>query len=261
MRRSQRRGARTLQKSSGPATDRSVADRNRQPIPGGAVRRRGLVVAAAGPADMRRRRSRCVANGQVRRPSLPAGLIPDRRSPPGCRPSASGQPIAGGQRPRPSTHGSAWPTVDGATKVGRAIAGTSIAPRPVAAINGLASLALCLLVWMLWRRVDFSVAVGVAVGGYTVAAGWQLLEGRSTVGPRCLPALRKLNSSARPRPTSRRRRCVPLPRGMMPAETDQKFVALAVSPRRLRLPRRLTRGRGAPREHRPIGQRGMPMRV
>ena len=65
--------------------------------------------------------------------------------------------------------------LDGATKVGRAIAGTSIAPRPVAVINGLASLALCFLVWMLWRRVDFSVAVGVAVGGYTVAAGWQLL--------------------------------------------------------------------------------------
>ena len=43
------------------------------------------------------------------------------------------------------------------------------------AVNGVSSLLLALLGWFLWRNVGVELAIGVAVAGYTAAAGWRIL--------------------------------------------------------------------------------------
>lgn len=65
--------------------------------------------------------------------------------------------------------------LDGAVRFGQALVGHTSAPKAVAAINGATSLALALLVWVFWRNLGIDVAIGVAVGGYTAAAGWRML--------------------------------------------------------------------------------------
>jgi Calcineurin-like phosphoesterase len=65
---------------------------------------------------------------------------------------------------------------DGALKLGEAVLDrSSRATRTVAALNGMSSLLLALLGWGLWRYVSVELAIGVAVAGYTTAAGWRLL--------------------------------------------------------------------------------------
>ena len=64
--------------------------------------------------------------------------------------------------------------IDGALKLGQAALGRD-SPRMVAAVNGISSLMLALIGWALWQNVSVEVAIGVAVAGYTAAAGWRML--------------------------------------------------------------------------------------
>jgi hypothetical protein len=45
----------------------------------------------------------------------------------------------------------------------------------VIAINGASSLLIALIGWWVWQKVGLEIAVGVAVGGYTIASGWRLV--------------------------------------------------------------------------------------
>ena len=66
--------------------------------------------------------------------------------------------------------------IDGALKVGQAARGHDArTPRTVTAVNGTSSLLLALLGWVLWRNVSVELAIGVAVAGFTAAAGWRML--------------------------------------------------------------------------------------
>ena len=66
--------------------------------------------------------------------------------------------------------------IDGAWKLGQAVLGHDLCtPRTVTAVNGTSSLLLALLGWVLWRNVGVELAIGVAVAGYTAAAGWRML--------------------------------------------------------------------------------------
>jgi hypothetical protein len=65
---------------------------------------------------------------------------------------------------------------DGAVKVGQAVFGPpSGTTRTVAMINGLSSFTLALIVFWVWKKLGLQIALGVAVAGYAVAAGWRLL--------------------------------------------------------------------------------------
>ena len=73
--------------------------------------------------------------------------------------------------------------IDGALKIGQAAFGAfSKTPRTVAAVNGAASLLLALGGWVLWQKVGVDAAIGVAVAGYTGAAGWRMLVSPATQG-------------------------------------------------------------------------------
>jgi uncharacterized membrane protein HdeD (DUF308 family) len=66
--------------------------------------------------------------------------------------------------------------IDGALKLGQAaFARAPRTPRTVAAVNGTSSLLLALIGWFLWKNVSVEWAIGVAVAGYTAAAGWRML--------------------------------------------------------------------------------------
>src|SRR5262245_47877034 len=61
--------------------------------------------------------------------------------------------------------------IDGALKLGQAFGRDQRTSRTVAAVNGMSSLLLALLGWVLWRSVSLELAIGVVVAGYTAAAG------------------------------------------------------------------------------------------
>ena len=64
---------------------------------------------------------------------------------------------------------------DGALKLGQALFGRNLhMPRLVAATNGATSLLLALLGWILWQSFGVELAIGVAIAGYTAAAGWRM---------------------------------------------------------------------------------------
>lgn len=66
--------------------------------------------------------------------------------------------------------------LDGVFKIGQGLlAYDSSSKRLVPIVNGATSLLLALVGWILWRVVSLEIAVGVAVGGYTIAAGWRML--------------------------------------------------------------------------------------
>jgi hypothetical protein len=66
--------------------------------------------------------------------------------------------------------------IDGLVKIGQTILGRGSASPPlVTVINGASSLILALFGWWIWQRVGLEIAVGLAVGGYTIGAGWRLL--------------------------------------------------------------------------------------
>jgi hypothetical protein len=66
--------------------------------------------------------------------------------------------------------------LDGVLKIGQTVLGpASNTPRTIAAVNGASSLFLALIGWALWQKVGAAAAIGVAVAGYTAAAGWRLL--------------------------------------------------------------------------------------
>lgn len=66
--------------------------------------------------------------------------------------------------------------VDGVIKIGRSTLGSrSDTWRMVLLANGIASLALTLAGWWLWRQLGIDIAIGVLIGGYTIAAGWSLV--------------------------------------------------------------------------------------
>ena len=73
---------------------------------------------------------------------------------------------------------------DGAVKTGQAIfrppPGTT---RSVAIVNGLSSIILALIAFWIWKKLGLQIALGVAVAGYTTAAGW-----RQLVAPASEPA-------------------------------------------------------------------------
>ena len=65
---------------------------------------------------------------------------------------------------------------DGAIKIGQSIVGsTSGASRLVPLANGVTSLVLALAGWFFWRNLGIDIAVGVMIGGYTVASGWSMM--------------------------------------------------------------------------------------
>jgi len=43
------------------------------------------------------------------------------------------------------------------------------------AANGVSSLVLALIGWLLWKNVGVDAAIGVAIAGYTAMAGWRML--------------------------------------------------------------------------------------
>jgi Calcineurin-like phosphoesterase len=66
--------------------------------------------------------------------------------------------------------------IDAALKIGQALFVTAPGtPRAVTLVNGAASLLLALVGWTLWRKVGVEAAIGVAIAGYTAAAGWRML--------------------------------------------------------------------------------------
>jgi hypothetical protein len=70
----------------------------------------------------------------------------------------------------------AFLAIDGALKAGQAMVGRgSTASRTVTAVNAVSNLLIALIGWWLWQSVSFETAIGVAVAGYTVAAGWRML--------------------------------------------------------------------------------------
>ncbi len=70
----------------------------------------------------------------------------------------------------------AFLVIDGLLKLGQMVFGAAAStPRAVAAVNGAFSLLLALLGWVLWRSLGVNAAIGVAVAGYTAAAGWRML--------------------------------------------------------------------------------------
>jgi len=64
---------------------------------------------------------------------------------------------------------------DGLLKLGHAVIARDSAPRGISVVNGVANLLLALVGWWLWRKVGLESAVGVAIAGYTVGAGWRML--------------------------------------------------------------------------------------
>lgn len=65
---------------------------------------------------------------------------------------------------------------DGLLKLGQIVLGYSTqAPRIVSLVNGAASLFLAFCGWILWRNLGVDIAMGVVIGGYTIATGWTLL--------------------------------------------------------------------------------------
>jgi uncharacterized membrane protein HdeD (DUF308 family) len=65
--------------------------------------------------------------------------------------------------------------LDGILRIGRAILGAAQSmPRTVSLINGASSLCLALAGWILWQTIGPQIAIGVAIAGYTAAAGWRL---------------------------------------------------------------------------------------
>ncbi len=65
---------------------------------------------------------------------------------------------------------------DGLLKLGQIALGYSTqAPRIVTLVNGAASLFLAFCGWLLWRKLGVDIAMGVVIGGYTIATGWNLL--------------------------------------------------------------------------------------
>ena len=69
----------------------------------------------------------------------------------------------------------AFLAMDGALKVGQAVLGIGSNIRLVTLVNGASSVLLALLSWILWRRLGVETAIGVAVAGYTAAAGWRTI--------------------------------------------------------------------------------------
>lgn len=66
--------------------------------------------------------------------------------------------------------------IDGTIKMGQAVLRPDPrTPRMVIAVNGASSLFLALIGWVLWRTISVDTAIGVAVAGYTAAAGWRML--------------------------------------------------------------------------------------
>jgi hypothetical protein len=66
--------------------------------------------------------------------------------------------------------------IDGGVKLGQAAFGpASGIPRGVPAMNGAAGLLLAFLGWVVWQKLGVNAAIGVAIAGYTAAAGWQTL--------------------------------------------------------------------------------------
>ena len=63
---------------------------------------------------------------------------------------------------------------DGLLKLGHAVIARDSA-RGISVVNGVANLLLALVGWWLWRKVGLESAVGVAIAGYTVGAGWRML--------------------------------------------------------------------------------------
>ena len=66
--------------------------------------------------------------------------------------------------------------LDGVLKLGQALLQpASNRSRVVTAANGVSSLVLALIGWLLWKNVSVDAAIGVAVAGYTATAGWRML--------------------------------------------------------------------------------------
>jgi Calcineurin-like phosphoesterase len=64
--------------------------------------------------------------------------------------------------------------IDGALKAGQTFT-ASTASRTVSAVNAAFSLIVALIGWWLWQKVGLEFAIGLMVGGFTVAAGWRML--------------------------------------------------------------------------------------
>ena len=70
----------------------------------------------------------------------------------------------------------AFLAVNGALYLSQAVlARDARTPRAAAAVNGTSNILLALIGWFLWRKFNVELAIGVAIAGYTAAAGWQIL--------------------------------------------------------------------------------------
>jgi hypothetical protein len=70
----------------------------------------------------------------------------------------------------------AFLAVNGALNIGQAVLGRDARiPRAATAINGASNVLLALIGWFLWRKFNVELAIGIAIAGYTAAAGWQIL--------------------------------------------------------------------------------------
>ena len=69
----------------------------------------------------------------------------------------------------------AFLAINGALKMGQAVLGIGSNISLVTLLNGASNVLLALLSWLLWRRLGVETAIGVAVAGYTAAAGWHTL--------------------------------------------------------------------------------------
>jgi hypothetical protein len=70
--------------------------------------------------------------------------------------------------------------LDGVLRLGQAVLGAaSNTPRTVSVVNGASSLCLALAGWAIWQTIGAATTIGVAVAGYTAAAGWRLLASPS----------------------------------------------------------------------------------
>ncbi len=158
---------------SHPHGDRRRAHRRGRDRTRSTVRRRDMVVAIPRSADVRYWRGR----------SIPAASNPELRT--RSASYATGfLAIAGSARPLsqpvPGRDGrdraaSCCPGDRWGLKTGQAITGRGSGTRTVTAINGVSNLVIALIGWWVWQKIGLEAAIGVAVGGYVVAAGWRML--------------------------------------------------------------------------------------
>ena len=71
--------------------------------------------------------------------------------------------------------------VDGMVKAGQAVfANASGTPQIVIALNGASSIVLALVSLWVWKGLGLQIALGIAIGGYTAAAGWKMVIAPTT---------------------------------------------------------------------------------